>query len=139
RVLELGELVAASDEAREAARYRYVEARAQRARPPQGMYPQRRADAFDFELAEVAQLKISPHERRRRRREVCASRLGERLHALREADCVADGGVGERPRVAERADHDLARVEPHAHAEAEPTLAPQLGRIGVELIAQMKR
>ncbi len=67
------------------------------------------------------------------------ARLGERLHPLREPDRVADRGVFEAQVLADRADDHLARVDPHAHREAEPLVAADLGGVRGELALQRQR
>ena len=52
---------------------------------------------------------------------------------------MALGRVVHAQVVADLPDHDFARVEPHAHREAEPLLPPQLVRVATQLIAQAKR
>jgi hypothetical protein len=65
--------------------------------------------------------------------------LGELLHALCEADRMALGRVVHAQVVADLADHHFARVEPHAHGEAQAVAPPEFVRVAAQLIAQPKR
>ena len=65
-----------------------------------------------------------------------AARLGQRLHALRQAHRVTLRGVVHAQVVADLADHDLARVQPDPHAEVEPAFDAQFVRVVPHLIPQ---
>ena len=103
------------------------------------MDAQRPAGALDLELAQVGEREVALDERRRVLGEVGLAGLGELLHALRQADRVADRGVVHGQVLADRAHDHLAGVEAHADREAEPLLAAELRRVGGELLLQVKR
>ena len=69
---------------------------------------QRSAHSVDLELAQIGKLEVTLNERGGVVREVDRSRLGELLRALREADGVADRGVGHGQVLADRPHDDLA-------------------------------
>jgi hypothetical protein len=71
--------------------------------------------------------------------EIGLAGLGELLHALREADGVAERGVLHAEVLADRPHHHLAGVEAHADREAEPLRAAELRRVGGELVLEMER
>ena len=71
-------------------------------------------------------------------REINGARLGELLHALREAHGVADRSVGGVEVVADGADDHLAGTEPDPHGEVDAPAA-QLRCVGGELVLQMQR
>ena len=52
---------------------------------------------------------------------------------------MADRGVVHCQVLADRANDDFPGVEAHPDREAEPLLAPQLGRVGGELLLEVKR
>src|SRR5204862_1824274 len=90
------------------------------------IYVDRMAHALDLELTELLEREVALDKRRRVPRHVGLTRLGELLHPLREPDRVADRGVVHREVLADRADHDLSRVDPDPDREAEPVVAAQL-------------
>ena len=136
--IELGHLLAASHQAREPARHGHFHARAHGADAAQRVHLQRRGDTFDVELAQIGEVEVALDEGGGGRGQVRAARLSERLHALGEPHRVADRRIGDRALVAQRAHDHLARVQPHAHAEAQAARFAQLRRVAVELVAQMK-
>ena len=137
--LQRAQLVLAADEAREAARPRGVEPSPPRAEAGELMHAQRPAHALDLQLAEVPQGHLAGHERRRALGEVDRARGGELLHPLRQPHRVPERGPRGAAVLADRADDDLARVEPHPHAELEPLTASQLRRVGGQLALQVER
>jgi hypothetical protein len=92
-----------------------------------------------LEGAEVGEVEVARREPRRRLGHERLARLGELLHARREPHHSALRGVVHAQVVADLAHHDLARVDPHPHAEVEPALAPQLLREGAQRVAQVER
>src|SRR5437870_11286843 len=71
--------------------------------------------------------------------EIDLPRLGELLHALREPDGRPLRGVVHAVVVADRADHDFAGVEPHAHREAEALLEAEPARVAADLLDETER
>ena len=140
RLLEGRHLVAAPDEAGEAALAGEVEPRARPADSGQLEDPDRPAGALDLELAEVLELEVAGGELRGFLGEVGLARLGQRLHPLREPDRVADRGVvalrGARP---ERPGDDLAGVDPDPDREVEALRAAQLGRVLADVVEHLQR
>ena len=66
-------------------------------------------------------------------------RLGERLHALREANDVSLGRELHAQVVADSPDYDLARVEPDADRERHAVLGADLARVRAGGGTQMVR
>ena len=66
-------------------------------------------------------------------------RLGERFHALRQADRVSLRRVVHAQIVADLADHHLARVEAHATRERRRRAGRAPRRRSAQLVAQMQR
>ena len=93
RRLQHCQLVGAADEARKPAGPGPVEPAAQRADTGELVDGHGSADALQIEGAEVAQLEVPLDQARRVLREIGAVRGGALLHALRQADGVALGGV----------------------------------------------
>ena len=106
--LERMQLLGAPDEAREAARAGDVEPPARRADAGQLVDPQRPTGALDLELAQIGQREVALYERRRVLAEVHPVGGGELLHALREADGMADRGVLHAEVLADRPHDHLA-------------------------------
>ena len=138
RLLEDLHLLGSADEPGEPTLSREVEPRARRARPDQLEDLDRAARALDLELAEVLQLEVALGELRRVLGEVGLAGLRERLHALRQADRVADGGVLGLVVLADRAGDHLARVDPDPDREAEPLGAAKLARVLGDELADVK-
>ena len=65
--------------------------------------------------------------------------LRQCLHALRQADRVADGGVLRLIVLPDRAGNHLARVDPDPDREAEPLAAPKLARVLGDELADVER
>ena len=103
------------------------------------MDPYRCGDPLYLEGAEIGELEVAVHQPRGVLGHEHLARLGQRLHARRQADRVADGRVLEALVVADGARDDLARVDSHAHQEAQALRAAQLARVGGELVAQVQR
>jgi hypothetical protein len=139
RGLERGQLVGPSHEAREPARARDVEARADRATAFEHRDPQRDREPLDREGPELAQLEPARDEPCGRLRHAGRPGLGQLLHALRDPDHRALGRVVHAQVVADLADHDVARVQPHAHREREPALDAQGVGIAAQLVPQVER
>ena len=123
RLLERPQLALAPDEAREPARVRDVEPSSRRADTRELVDADRPARALDLDLAQVGQLDIALRQRRGVLGDVHRARPRKLLHALGEAHGVADGRVGHGEVLADRAHHDLAGVQAHAHGEADTVRA----------------
>ena len=89
----------------------------------------RLGDALHAELAEILELEVAARRAPPSPRQIAGIGRRERLHALRKADGVALRRVVHAQVVADRADHDLARVDAHAGREADAVLALHLGRV----------
>ena len=61
------------------------------------------------------------------------------IHPLREADGVADRGVGGAAAPVDRPGDDLAGVDPDPGREVEAVLAPQLGGVLGDVLAHLQR
>ena len=131
------DLPLAADEAGEAALAGEVEARARLADAGQLEDLDRPARALDLELAEVAQVEVAARQLGGVFGQVGLARLGQRLHPLREADGVADRGVG-AAALADRAGDDLAGVDPDPGREVEPLGAAQLGRVLGDVVEHLQ-
>ena len=139
RGFEGAELGVAPHELREAAGARRVEPRARLADPLELVYAHRLRDALERRGAEVAQREPAGDEPRGAVGDADGARLGERFHALREAHGVALRGVVHAQVVADLPDHHLARVDPHAHGEAQAPRDAQLVAPAAQRVAQMQR
>jgi len=137
--LEGSHLVVAPDEAREAACAGQVQAGAERTDALELEDPERVAHPLYREAPEVSQAEEAGDERRAVLGQIDLARLGELFHPRREPHSVALGGVVHAQVVADLPDHDLARVEPHAHGEVEALRPPQARRIAAQRLAQVKR
>ena len=107
--------------------------------PSRSKSPTGSATPLTLRAAEILEREVALDEPGRVLRDADVSRLGERLHALREADGVPLRGVVHAQVVADPADHDLARVEPDADRERHPVLRPHLVRVGARGVAQVER
>ena len=96
-------------------------------------------NAFDLRAAQVLQLEVALDEPRRVLRETDVPGLGERLHALRQADDVALRRVVHAQVVADAADHHLARIEADADAERHAVLRAHLVGVLAHRVAQVQR
>ena len=119
-LLEGLHLLGSADESAEPALSRDVEPRSRRARPDQLEDLDRATRPLDLELAEFLQLQVAAGETCRVLGEVGLAGLRQRLHALCQADRVADGGVLGLLVLTDRAGDHLARVDPDPDREAEP-------------------
>jgi hypothetical protein len=119
RRLQGGHLLLPSDEARKAAGPRDVEARAEGADTLELEDVQRLGHPLDARGAEIAQREVPGDELRGVLGQIDPARLRERLHALRESDGVSLRGVVHAQVLADLPDHDLSRVDPHAHREVD--------------------
>ena len=139
-LLEGRHLVAAADEAGEAALAGEVEPRAGPADPGQLEDPDRPAGALDLELAQVLELEEAGGELGGVLGEVGLARLGQRLHPLREADRVADRRV-----VALEAPAPIApattspELIPIRTEKLRPSRAAQLGRVLADVVEHLQR
>ena len=95
--------------------------------------------ALHLELAEVLEHEVALHDRRRAAGQIRLARLRELLHPLREAHRVPHRGVVHPEVLADRPHHHLARVDPDPHREVDALAAPQLGRVGGELLLEVQR
>ncbi len=125
RVLEChvqrGALGVAADKRRQAARGRHrVQARLRRAPPDQLQHALASLRALDDELAELAQEELAVDERSGRRADRRGPGRGQRLDPLAERGRVPDRDEVHVDVVADRADDDLARVQPAADRELDP-------------------
>jgi hypothetical protein len=109
-------------------------------RPPAHQLPDgdRTAHTLDVEGTEVPELDVAAHQRRRVVGEVDLARFGQCLHPLGQADGIPDGGVLHPEVVGDRADDDLAGVEPDADGEGEPSLPGQFVGVAGELLPEME-
>ena len=139
RPLQLLQLLAPPDEARQAAVGGHLDARAQRPDALQLVDAQRVLHAFHREQPQVAEPEEPLHQPRGVLGEVDAIGLGELLHARGQADGVALRRVVHAQVVADLADHDLAGVEAHAHGEVAGRAArAQVLRHSAQLLAQVQ-
>jgi hypothetical protein len=136
--LQRGHFGGASDELRESARPREVEPGAQRSELFERIDAERLAHALQRELPERSEREEALDEPCGVRSQIRRARLGQLLHALRQADGVPLRGVVHAQIVADPADHDFARVEPHARREAHRMGAAQLVRVSAQALAQME-
>jgi hypothetical protein len=137
-LLEPGQLGPPTHQARAAARQHDVDARTL---PPEAfelVHPHRIADAFERELAEIAQLEVVGHQRGGGLGDAGTVRAGELLDALRETYRVALRGIVGTRVVADRPDDDLAGVQAHAHREVEAAPAAELVAERAQPVAQMQ-
>jgi hypothetical protein len=139
RVLERADVGGAADETGEPARPGDVEARSRGAEPDEPVHLDRLGHALHPELAEILEVEVAAGERRGGGGQVAGVGRGERLHALREADRMPLRCVVHAQVVADLADDDLARVDPHARREADAVLALHLGRVARDLVSQAER
>ena len=72
-------------------------------------------------------------------RDVHLARLGDLLHARREAHDVPLRGVVHAQVVADRADHHLARVETHPDREVESTAEAQFVGVAAQRLLEVER
>jgi hypothetical protein len=93
RIREGAEIRIATHEAGEAPRPRNVEARPRRPGSTELEGDHRLGDPLHREGAEIGEIEVAVHEPRRGPGQVAGSGLGERLHALGEADRVPLGGA----------------------------------------------
>ena len=98
------------------------------------MNAQRRAHTLHGKLPEIAQEKVAGHQTRRVVGQVDPIGSGELFHALCQTDGVALRGVVHAQVVANRADHDLTRVDAHAHGKAQAVGALQLFGVTPQLL-----
>jgi hypothetical protein len=127
RRLELGQLVRASDEARESTRPRHVQMSVCSTSAFESEDLEWGARAFHLALAERCELEEPFDRRGGPGGQVRGAGLGQRLHALSQPDRVAHGGVLHLALVADRPDDDLAGVDPDADGEVD-ALGAHLGR-----------
>ena len=136
RRVERRELVRAADQAREAACPRHVHPRPHRAHPDELEDLDRVPRPLHWGTPQRRKLEVALDQMRRALGHADAARLGQRLHALRQAHRVTLRGVVHAQVVADLADHDLARVQPDSHAEVEPAFDAQLVRVVSHLVPQ---
>ena len=110
--LQAGDLVRTTDEAREAARPRGLDAAADAARAHEGEAANRLAHALDADLADGLECEEVGHQGGRVCRQVDASGGGALLHASREADGMTLRGVVHAQVVADRPDDHPPEFSP---------------------------
>src|SRR5262249_21908894 len=136
---ERGHFTVAPDERGEAAGPGAIEARAERPHRLEIKVPDGLTHALDGGPAQILELEVSLDEACRVLGDTDVPRLGERLHALGEADDVSLGCELHVQIVADSPDDDLARVEPDADRERHVVLGADLTRVGADGVTQMKR
>jgi hypothetical protein len=111
---------------------------AQRPKPLERVDTKWLTGALERNLPQGAKRNVALDEARGVLREIGAAGLGQLLHALRQTDGVPLRGVVHPQIVSDPADHNLARVQPHAGCEARRMGTPHFVRIGAERVAQME-
>ena len=139
RLLECLHLARTADESREPTLPREVEAGTRRADAAQLEDLDGLTRALDLELAEVGEVQIAVREALGGFGHEHAARLRQRLHPLREPDCVTDSRVVATALGPDLARNDLSRVDADPGREAEAERAPQLGGVVTCQLAHPKR
>ena len=138
RCLQQRHVAIAPDEGGQAAGARTVQARSERAGSFQIEHGHRLGHALDLDAAPVAQLEIACDQPRRLLGEADVPGFGERFHAPRDADIVAERGIVHREVVADPADHHLARVEADADVELDGVPRTHALREGTHRVADVQ-
>jgi hypothetical protein len=112
--------------------------RRERASPTPSEDLDRPAGSLDLELPEIPQVEEAPRQLGGVLGQVGLAGLGQRLHALREADGVADRRVGAATTAVDRPGHDLAGVDPDPGGEVESLAASQLGRVVGDVVEHLQ-
>jgi hypothetical protein len=136
---ESGELLLASDEGRQAASLHDVEARARLAQALGPKRTNRVAETANLDQPQLGELDIRGCKLRRLVREQDLSRLGHRLHAIRESDRLPLGRVVHAQVVADPPHDDFTRVQAHADGKVNFVLTFQLGGERSQLGAEPER
>ena len=139
RGLQPSHLIRTADETEEASRARQVEPRAYGTGALELVHAQRLRHALDVRLPEIAQLEEPFDQAGGVLGEADAVRSGDLLHARSQTDGRTLGGVVHAQVVPDLAHHDLARVEPDAHAKIDPALQAQLVRVAAQLLGEVQR
>ena len=137
-LVEQLELPLATEERRQAASGRRLQAGASGGRRHEREGSYRLREALDLELAELVELEEALDQYCGLRRQIGTPGLGEGLHARRQPHRVADRRVVEGLVRTDAAHDDLAGVEPHTHREVETVVAPQLAAVFRQRIAELQ-
>jgi hypothetical protein len=137
--IERRHLPLAPNEACEAAAPGHLQARAGGPAALQLEDPDRLRRTLEAHFTQIAQREVRGDEPRGVLGERDAVRGGHLLHALGEPHHVALCRVLHAQIIADRADHDLGRVEAHANREVHSLLEAQLVGVAAQLLAEMQR
>jgi hypothetical protein len=137
--LERRELAGATDEAREAASARKIEARTRLTRPGELVHADGIRGPFEPRRAQISKLEEAADESSRVLRQVDAVSRGDLLHARGQPDGVTVRRVVHAQVVADPPHDHLAGVETDADTEAEPALQAELVRVAPQLLAKLER